>query len=74
METYGYSPNRPAPMHRMFRPDSLLWDFNDPKEMIQLAIQVTVPWCDYGAVPENPTPPSGPVEFPEGVSLKPEGS
>ena len=45
---------------RSFRPDSLLWDYND-HTYSSPAVVPAIPWRDYAGVTRNPSPPAGPI-------------
>lgn len=45
---------------RSFRPDSLLWDYND-HIYSGPSFMPAIPWREYDGVQRNPAPPSGPI-------------
>lgn len=62
--------------YRTFRPDSLLWDYNEPDS--RSMVIGAVPWLRWEDVNRNPPPPSGPIVggprewSPHGIPMMPE--
>ena len=48
-------------IRRTFRPDSLLYDYNDPLQEWRGCINPMVPWEVYDGLTQNPLPPFGPM-------------
>ena len=79
IDTYTETGKRvEANMFRSYRPDSLLWDCNKPEQNgaaltcstygILMVSEARI-GDDYSHIPQNPEPPSGPIEWPDDIRL-----